>query len=80
MSFLIAGDIKFHKIRYLIIVKFKWNITRLRIPNGRKQTFLLFTRVQIRLAVRAGPTLEASGLQVQHSNRSATLPPEMESN
>ena len=33
------------------------------------------TREQIQLAVRVGLELRASGLQVQRSNRSATLPP-----
>ena len=58
----------------------------LRIPTDKRQTSWLFTSVakdlnsgqyqeQIQLAVRVGLELGVSGLQVQRSNHSATLPP-----
>ena len=63
------------------------NITRLKIPAGSleaNQLAIVQTRLrmwtrdyreQIQLAVKAGLELGVSVLQVQGSNRSATLPP-----
>ena len=64
----------------------KWKITSLRIPTARRLSSWLFykrdrgfelgtTKDKIQaLAVRAGVELEASGLQVQRCNQSATVP------
>ena len=69
----------------------KWKITSLRIPTARRLSSWLFykrdrgfelgtTKDKIQpLAVRAGVELEASGLQVQRCNQSATVPPSVNS-
>ena len=78
----------FSAMLQIIKSKYKLNITGLRIPTCRRQTCWLLTSVaedlkprfsvkQIQLAVRVGLELGSSGLQVQHSNGSATPPPTM---
>ena len=71
--------------------KLKWKITSLRIPTARRLSSWLFCKrdrgfelgtiedkIQP-LAVKAGVELEASGLQVQCCNHSATVPPSVNS-